>query len=94
MLAVVRGGCVGVAIATVFVVDDVPFGLVRTRAQSERARRGDGRLEHARLDTSDDCTRSLTRAGFEIDDARPAGPKTSTLWMVRAHRIHISSGTA
>lgn len=71
---------------SLFVVDDVPFGLVRTPAQRARAHAGRARLEHARLDTSDDCTATLVRAGFVIDDVRPASAATSTLWMVRASR--------
>jgi MoaA/NifB/PqqE/SkfB family radical SAM enzyme/SAM-dependent methyltransferase len=67
-----------------FVVDDVPFGLVRTPAQRERAHRGPARLEHARLDTSVDCERTLTRAGFAIEHVRPASAATSTLWMISA----------
>lgn len=71
---------------TLFLVDDAPFALLRTPAQTQRAQRGPAMLEHRRRDIARDVVPKLERAGFLIDEVREVGPKTSTLFWIRAHR--------
>ena len=71
---------------SLFVVDDAPFGLLRTPAQIARAQRGTARLEHRRRDVARDAVPKIEAAGFVVDEVREVGPRTSTLWWVRARR--------
>lgn len=71
---------------SLFVVDDAPFALVRTPAQTRRAQSGPAALEHRRRDIARDAVPKLEAAGFVIDEVREVGPKTSTLWWIHAHR--------
>jgi MoaA/NifB/PqqE/SkfB family radical SAM enzyme/SAM-dependent methyltransferase len=71
---------------SLFVVDDAPFGLLRTPAQIARAQRGPARLEHRRRDVAKDAAPKIAAAGFALDEVREVGPRTSTLWWVRARR--------
>lgn len=68
----------------VLVVDDVAFGLVRSRPKARRAERSAARLEHHRNDGPADAARVLEGAGIEVVERRDVGPGTSTLWLVRA----------
>ncbi len=63
---------------TLVVADDLPFGLARTRAQTERARRGGAALEHHRLDGPDEALRWL--GGMVLRERLDVAPGTSTLW--------------
>lgn len=74
---------------TLLVVDDAPFALLRTAAQTARAQRGPAMLEHRRRDIAVDARAKLEAAGFVIDEVREVGPETSTLWWIRAH---VSTG--
>ena len=71
---------------SLFVVDDAPFGLLRTPAQIARAQRGTARLEHRRRDVARDAVPKIEAAGFVVDEVREVGPRNSTLWWVRARR--------
>jgi MoaA/NifB/PqqE/SkfB family radical SAM enzyme/SAM-dependent methyltransferase len=69
------------------VVDNVAFGLARTREQSERAERSAAGLEHYRNDSSADALRILApaieRFGLRLVDHDPVGPRTSNQWLLR-----------
>lgn len=64
-------------------IDDVAFGLVRSRPHAERAKRSAARFEHFRNDTAADAARALARTSLRCLERRDAGPGTSTLWLLR-----------
>lgn len=72
---------------SLIVVDNVAFGLARTREQSERAERSRAGLEHYRNDSSVDALRTLApfveRFGLVEQEHRPVGPSTSNQWLLR-----------
>ena len=69
------------------VVDNVAFGLARTREQTSRAERSSSELEHYRNDSSHDALRTLApvaeQFGLVTIDHVPVGPRTSNQWFVR-----------
>ncbi len=69
---------------TLTVVDNVGFGLLRTRPQAARAEASRHGFEHYRNDTAADACRAIAAAGFEITERRDVGPATSNQWFVRA----------
>ena len=71
---------------TLTVVDDVAFGLARSRPHAERAERSSAEHEHYRNDTSVDAMRSFEGSGLELLEHREVGPGTSTLWLLRYGR--------
>ncbi len=75
---------------TLTIVDNVAFGLARTRGQTDRAERSSSALEHYRNDGSADALRILApfveRFGLELLEHFEVGPKTSNQWLLR-HRI-------
>jgi pyruvate-formate lyase-activating enzyme/SAM-dependent methyltransferase len=71
---------------TLTVVDNVAFGLVRSREQAARAEGGAARFEHYRNDDAtwpDDVARRLGLAPLE---RRDVGPGTSNQWLLRFRR--------
>lgn len=70
--------------ATVTIVDDVAFGLARTRAHTQRAQTSKAKLEHRRNHRAHEAAEIATRCGLEVLETRDVGPRTSTLWLVRA----------
>lgn len=73
---------------TLLVVDDVAFGLARTRPQASRAERSTAQQEHRRNDGPDEAARAIAAAGFTVTEKRDVSPTTSTLWLIRAERGH------
>lgn len=71
---------------TLTVVDDVAFGLARSRPHAQRAERSRARFEHYRNDTAADAARVLDRTELTCIERRDAGPGTSTLWLLRYQR--------
>lgn len=71
---------------TLTVVDDVAFGLVRSRPHARRAEASRARFEHYRNDTAADAARVLDRTSLTCVERRDAGPGTSTLWLLRYRR--------
>lgn len=73
--------------AGLIIVDNVAFGLARTRDQAERAERSRAGLEHYRNDSSLDALRTLApfceRFGLRELEHRPVGPHTSNQWLLR-----------
>ncbi|MCB9572031.1 MAG: radical SAM protein [Kofleriaceae bacterium] len=67
----------------VTIVDNVAFGLVRTRGQSARAEAGPARFEHHRNDGLGDVDRLAVAAGLTRLDHHDVGPATSNQWAVR-----------
>jgi MoaA/NifB/PqqE/SkfB family radical SAM enzyme len=68
---------------TLTVADNVAFGLVRTRAQAERAERSGAALEHYRNDGADAADRTISPFGFERIDRHDISPATSNQWILR-----------
>jgi MoaA/NifB/PqqE/SkfB family radical SAM enzyme/SAM-dependent methyltransferase len=72
---------------TLTIVDNVAFGLARTREQTERAERSRAGLEHYRNDTSADALRLLaplaSRFGLRPLEHRSVAPSTSNQWLLR-----------
>lgn len=75
---------------TLTVVDNVAFGLARTREQTHRGERSGAGLEHYRNDTLADAERWLApfveRFELEPVERRAVGPQTSNQWLWRAQR--------
>ncbi|MEM6294229.1 MAG: radical SAM protein [Myxococcota bacterium] len=68
------------------VVDNVAFGLVRTRRQSGAAKGGPARWEHCRNDDDARAHAVLGRGGLTLVERRSIGPQTSNQWMLRYTR--------
>lgn len=64
------------------VVDNVAFGLVRTRAQAERAERGPAAFEHYRNDGAEQAARVLDATGLVPTYRRDVTPETSNQWVL------------
>lgn len=72
---------------TLTIVDNVAFGLARTRDQSQRAERSRAAFEHYRNDSSDDAARVLepftARFGLTQIARHDVGPHASNQWLLR-----------
>ncbi len=68
---------------TLTVVDNVAFGLLRSRPQVERAEGSTAGFEHYRNDGAGDAHRVLASAGFEVLERREVRPDTSNQWLLR-----------
>lgn len=81
---------------TLTIVDNVAFGLARTREQSDRAERSSAGLEHYRNDASADALQILSSFvepyGLELLEHHRVGPKTSNQWLIR-HRVGSTAST-
>lgn len=68
---------------TLLVVDNVAFGLARTRAQATRGEGSPAAFEHYRNDGAADALPLLSAAGFTVIERRDVGPGTSNQWLLR-----------
>jgi MoaA/NifB/PqqE/SkfB family radical SAM enzyme/SAM-dependent methyltransferase len=68
------------------VVDNVAFGLLRTKAQVERAERGPAGFEHYRNDGAAEAERVLGATGLTCVERSEVGPGTSNQWMLVLRR--------
>jgi MoaA/NifB/PqqE/SkfB family radical SAM enzyme/SAM-dependent methyltransferase len=64
------------------VVDNVAFGLARTRAQAERAERGPAGFEHYRNDGAEQAARAIDGHGLACTTRVDVGPSTSNQWLL------------
>ncbi len=71
---------------TLTVVDNVAFGLVRDRAQAERAEGGAAGFEHYRNDDAAQADAVLARFGLERLERADVAPGTSNQWLLRYRR--------
>jgi MoaA/NifB/PqqE/SkfB family radical SAM enzyme len=69
---------------TLLVVDNVPFGLARTKAQAARAESSPATQEHARNDDAGAAAARIT--GFTLVERRDVAPGTSNQWLLRYTR--------
>lgn len=77
---------------TLTVVDNVAFGLVRTRTQAERAEGGPAVFEHYRNDGASDAERWIAPLGLETLERRDVSPETSNQWLLRFRRPAHKAG--
>lgn len=68
---------------TLLVVDNVAFGLVRSRRQAARAEGGPAGFEHYRNDGAAECAATVAPTGLELVDRWDVTPATSNQWWVR-----------
>lgn len=72
---------------TLLVVDNVAFGLVRTRAQVARAEASSARFEHFRNDSTREVDALLARAPLALLERREIAPSTSNQWLLHYQRL-------
>ena len=68
---------------TLLVVDNVAFGLVRSRSQAARAEGGPARFEHYRNDGAAECVEMVAPTALVLLDRWDVTPATSNQWWVR-----------
>ena len=68
---------------TLLVVDNVAFGLVRSRRQAARAEGGPPGFEHYRNDGAAEAVATVAGTGLTLLDRWDVGPGTSNQWWVR-----------
>lgn len=68
---------------TLLAVDNVAFGLVRSRRQAARAERGPAGFEHYRNDGAAEAVATVAAAGLAVEARRDVTPATSNQWWVR-----------
>ena len=72
---------------TLTLVDNVAFGLVRTREAAFRAERGSSNFEHYRNDGPSQAARRLEGRPVRLLERRDVGVHTSNQWLLRYERI-------
>jgi MoaA/NifB/PqqE/SkfB family radical SAM enzyme/SAM-dependent methyltransferase len=68
---------------TLLVVDNIAFGLARTRAQTERAESSRAGLEHYRNDSAAEAAALLESPGLTLLERRDVGLPSSNQWILR-----------
>jgi SAM-dependent methyltransferase len=68
---------------TLLAVDNVAFGLVRSRRQAARAEAGPAGFEHYRNDGAAEAIAAVAESGLTVVDRRNVTPTTSNQWWVR-----------
>ena len=76
---------------TLLVVDNVPFGLVRTADHAARAERGPAVFEHFRNDGLAELTALLGRPGLALLEARDVTPRGSNEWLAHYRKAEERS---
>jgi SAM-dependent methyltransferase len=67
---------------TLLVVDNVAFGLVRSREHAARAERSAAQFEHFRNDSAEEAAQRLAAHGLELIERHDVGPDTSNQWLL------------
>jgi SAM-dependent methyltransferase len=70
----------------ILVVDDVAFGLLRSREQTARAEGGPAVFEHYANETAADAAERVIRAGFEVLERHDVRADGSNEWIVEGRR--------
>jgi SAM-dependent methyltransferase len=68
---------------TLLVVDNVAFGLVRSRRQATQAEQGPAGFEHFRNDGADEAVATVAPTGLALLDRWDVTPTTSNQWWAR-----------
>lgn len=71
---------------TLLLVDNVAFGLVRSRDHAARAEQGPGALEHHRNAGAAEAHRAVEGLPLRLLERRDVGPTTSNQWLLRYER--------
>lgn len=71
---------------TLTIVDNVAFGLLRSRQHAVRAEQGPGRLEHLRNDDAARAHALTAGLPLRLIERRDVGPTTSNQWLLRYER--------
>lgn len=71
---------------TLTLVDNVAFGLVRSRTHAARAERGPGQLEHHRNADARSAHQQVEPLPLRLIERRDIGPETSNQWLLRYER--------
>jgi len=71
---------------TLFMADDVPFGLLRSRARADECRDSDAGFEHFRIEDSRRVLSRLRTLPLRIVEERQVNRSTSNQWLIRAVR--------
>lgn len=79
---------------TLTVVDNIAFGLLRTRPQVARAESSDAQFEHFRNDTAADAHTCIALHGFELIERHEVAPGTSNQWLLRYRRADAATTVA
>jgi SAM-dependent methyltransferase len=72
---------------SLLVVDNVAFGLLRSREHAGRAERGPGAFEHYRNDGAREAELRLAGRPLRIVERRDVGITTSNQWLLRWERL-------
>src|SRR5262249_52636544 len=73
---------------TMLLVDDVPFGVVRDRAQAVRAETAPlARFEHHRNEDAARVAKRLENKPLELLERRDVGPATSNAWLLHYRKV-------
>jgi hypothetical protein len=76
---------------TLTVVDNVVFGLARTRRQTHRARRSPAGFEHLRNDDAARAHQRIGPEGFELLQRQDVRPDSSNQWLLRYRLATLGS---
>ena len=68
---------------SLIVVDNVAFGLARTRRQAQRAHQGGAGFEHHRNDDAQRAHERIARLGFRLVQRWDVGPESSNQWLLQ-----------
>jgi SAM-dependent methyltransferase len=79
---------------TLTVVDNIAFGLVRERAQAERAEGGNASFEHYRNDDAERADAAISKLGYVRLERRDVAPGTSNQWLLRYERVAVAPRNA
>jgi MoaA/NifB/PqqE/SkfB family radical SAM enzyme/2-polyprenyl-3-methyl-5-hydroxy-6-metoxy-1,4-benzoquinol methylase len=71
---------------TLLMADDVPFGLLRSRAHADECRHGHAGFEHFRAEDSRRVRSRMSKLPLTIVDERHVDRSTSNQWLIRAVR--------
>ncbi len=69
-----------------WLVDNVAFGLLRSREQAHRAEQGPGQLEHFRNDSAAEAAALGSSLGWRVAERWDIGPSTSNQWLLSLER--------
>lgn len=72
--------------ASLLVVDNVAFGLARTRTQAMRGEQSDAGFEHYRNDDAAEAHAVLERHGLVLSERADISPRSSNQWLIRYRR--------
>ena len=72
---------------TLTIVDNIAFGLLRTRDQTARAEGSDAAYEHYRNDRAQDAARLVSRHGLQLLERRDVTAGTSNQWFLHYRAV-------